>query len=83
VAGGPSGAGPTGDGGVGGSSGTALTGPVPSKSTDMPTLAVITAVLAMRLTSIVFVPSRPPCLGYLPGLQTKITLQRNESYVAL
>jgi hypothetical protein len=32
-------------------------------SADMPTLAVITAALAKRLTSIVFVPSRPPCFG--------------------
>jgi hypothetical protein len=50
---------------VGGSSGTAVTGAVPSKSADMPTPAVITAALAMRLASIVFAPSRAPVFGVI------------------
>ena len=49
---GPPGAGWVGDGG--GSNGTALTGPTPNISVDMPTPAAIVAALATRLRSIVF-----------------------------
>jgi hypothetical protein len=61
VAGGWSGAGLVGDGG--GSSGTALTGPVPNMSADMPTLAVITATLDVRLTFMMSRSSAPRCWG--------------------